>query len=119
MLALKSLSIAASPVPVLIFDEVDAGVGGAVASAVGERLKRLSRGAQVFCVTHLPQVASLADTHLRVEKEVRKDRTITSVRALSQTERVEEIARMLGGKSVTPVTRRHAEEMLEKGAGQI
>lgn len=119
MLALKSLSIAASPVPVLIFDEVDAGVGGAVASAVGERLKRLASGAQVFCVTHLPQVASLADTHLRVEKEARKDRTITSVRALSQTERVEEIARMLGGKSVTPVTRRHAEEMLEKGAGQI
>ena len=118
MLALKSLSIAASPVPVLIFDEVDAGVGGAVASAVGERLKRLSRGAQVFCVTHLPQVASLADTQLSVEKEVRKDRTVTSVRALSQTERVEEIARMLGGKSVTPVTRRHAEEMLEKGAGK-
>ena len=96
----------------LVFDEVDAGIGGGVAGVVGEKLHRLAREAQVICVTHLPQIASRADHHFQVEKVVAEGRTTTRVHALDQKGRVAEVARMLGGARITPATRRHAREMI-------
>ena len=99
-------------IPTLIFDEVDSGVGGGVAEIVGKKLRLLGRERQVFCVTHLPQVASQAHHHYRVEKSSRPDRTETEVIALGEKERLEEIARMLGGVKITEQTRAHAMEMI-------
>jgi DNA repair protein RecN (Recombination protein N) len=98
---------------VVVFDEVDAGVGGAVADAVGSRLQRLARSIQLLCVTHLPQVAAYADRHFRVRKRVSRGRTHAGIANLSGSERVEELARMLGGKGPTPTSRRHASELLQ------
>ncbi len=112
MLALKLALIDADPLPCLIFDEVDTGIGGAVAEQVGRMLKALSETHQVFCVTHLPQIASLADRHLLVSKRVEGERTRTSVSAISHDQRVGEVARMLGGVDVTETTLAHAREML-------
>jgi DNA repair protein RecN (Recombination protein N) len=114
MLAVKVVLAASDRLPTLIFDEVDTGIGGKVAEEVGLRLKRLSKKHQVACVTHLPQIASQADHHYVVEKVSEKGRTSVRVRLLDDRERVEEVARMLGGKTITPTTRRHAEEMLGK-----
>jgi DNA repair protein RecN (Recombination protein N) len=97
MLALKVLTAGAGEVETLIFDEVDAGIGGAVAEAVGRRLKALARDRQIVCITHLPQIAVHADHHFGVEKRLRKGRTITSAKALEREERVAELSRMLGG----------------------
>jgi len=96
----------------LVFDEIDSGVGGAVADAVGARLQRLARSRQLLCVTHLPQVAAYADNHFRVRKRVASGRTHAGIVSLSGSERVEELARMLGGKSTTSTSRRHASELL-------
>jgi DNA repair protein RecN (Recombination protein N) len=96
----------------LVFDEVDAGIGGRVAAAVGERLHRLARERQVLCVTHLPQVASRADHHYEVDKRTQRGRTLTRVRRLDDGGRVREVARMLGGARVTSASRKHAEEMI-------
>jgi DNA repair protein RecN (Recombination protein N) len=112
MLAVKTVLAGADEVPVLIFDEVDAGTGGAAAETVGSRLKRLGRYHQVLCVTHLPQVASQGDHHFRVDKQVRKDRTVTSVTLLNGESRREEIARMLGGATITQKVRATAAEMI-------
>ncbi len=101
MLALKTILADSDQVPVLIFDEVDAGVGGAVAEVMGARLRDLGRHHQVFCVTHLPQVGSQAHAHYLVEKEVRQERTVTQVRLLKPKEREAEVARMLAGVTVT------------------
>ena len=101
MLALKTILADTDRVPVLIFDEVDAGVGGAVAEVMGARLRDLSRHHQVLCVTHLPQVGSQAHAHYVVEKQVRQKRTLTQVRKLTSEEREAEIARMLAGVTVT------------------
>jgi DNA repair protein RecN (Recombination protein N) len=101
---------------VLVFDEVDAGVGGAVADAIGARLSRLGRGQQVLCVTHLPQVAAYADHHFRIEKRVEGGRTRAAVASLSAEHRVEELARMLAGRESTAASLRHAAEMLEAAA---
>ncbi len=98
----------------LVFDEVDAGIGGRVAAVVGGKLKELTRDRQVLCVTHLAQIASLADAHFRIEKRVDKGRTRTRVRALEREDRVKEIARMLAGRRVTQATRQHAAEMIGK-----
>ncbi|HUI46832.1 MAG TPA: DNA repair protein RecN [Nitrospirota bacterium] len=116
MLALKSILVEGDRIPTVVFDEVDAGIGGAVAEEVGKKLKRIAAKRQVFCITHLPQIASLADSHYGVTKSVKKDRTSTEVRLLEQKERVDEIARMLGGKIITDATVRHAEEMMERGS---
>jgi DNA repair protein RecN (Recombination protein N) len=97
---------------VLVFDEVDAGIGGAVADAVGARLARLARRHQVLCVTHLPQIAAYADTHYRVEKSVSQGRTAAAIASLSARARVDELARMLGGKRATQASRKHASELL-------
>jgi DNA repair protein RecN (Recombination protein N) len=114
MLALKSVLVEADRVPVLIFDEIDTGVGGAVAAAIGKRLRALGRYHQVFCITHLPQVASQADHHACVEKAQVKDRTVTTVRALTGVQREAEIARMLGGDTITPKVRATAAELIAR-----
>jgi DNA repair protein RecN (Recombination protein N) len=116
MLALKVALEAQDPVDLLLFDEVDAGIGGAVAQAVGERLKRLARHRQVVCVTHLPMIAALATCHLRVAKSVAAGRTVARIGAVEDGERVEELARMLAGDRVTDTTRRQARELLGTGA---
>ena len=99
----------------LVFDEVDAGIGGAVAEAVGRRLKSLSRHHQVICVTHLPQIASYADRHVRVGKRQARGRTEVEVDVLDDDGKVEELARMLAGETVTPAALRHAAEMRARG----
>ena len=98
----------------LIFDEVDAGVGGATAETVGARLRQLAERRQVLCVTHLAQVAAQGDHHYAIRKEARGGKTLTRVRALDNTGRVEELARMLGGREITASTQAHAAEMLER-----
>jgi len=112
MLALKSVAHGDAAGVTLVFDEVDAGIGGRVAEVVGRKLKGVARGHQVLCVTHLPQIAALADHHAVVRKHVERGRTVTTVERLSAAERVEEIARMLGGAVVTDTAREHAREML-------
>jgi len=112
MLALKVVLAEVDPVPSFLFDEVDAGVGGGIAERVGRRLVALAAQHQVLCITHLPQIAALADHHYFVEKKPVGDRIVTSIRALSRAQRVEELARMLGGLQITDLSRRHAEEMM-------
>jgi DNA repair protein RecN (Recombination protein N) len=112
MLAIKSLVLTPGDIPTLLFDEVDAGIGGGVAEIVGKKLKKVAASHQVICVTHLPQIAALADTHHVVQKEVVKGQTVTKVKELEDSERVDEIARMLGGLKITDKTRKHAEEMV-------
>ncbi len=112
MLAIKVVLAKADKIPTLIFDEVDAGIGGAVAEVVGRKLKLLSNSHQVFCITHLPQVASFADNHYKVEKVSASERTVVHVAEMKGQERIGEIARMLGGKRITETTFKHAAEML-------
>lgn len=111
-LAIQVVNARHSPVPVMVFDEVDVGIGGGIAEVVGRLLRELGAYAQVFSITHQPQVAALGHQHLRVEKAVMAGNTTTSVRELSRDERIEEIARMSGGITVTAETRKHAEAML-------
>jgi DNA repair protein RecN (Recombination protein N) len=118
MLALTSVLAQADRVPVLIFDEVDAGIGGRVASVVGRTLAAAAHGRQVLCVTHLAPIAALAQHHLRVSKGVRGGRTRAAVSVLGPDERVEEIARMLGGASVTSAAREHARDLLGARRGR-
>jgi DNA repair protein RecN (Recombination protein N) len=99
----------------MVFDEVDSGVGGGVAEMVGRRLQELGESRQVLCVTHLPQVASLADQHFRISKVTDGKATRTGIQTLSGDERVEELARMLGGVEITAKTLEHAAEMLAGG----
>ncbi len=103
-----------SPVPrTLVFDEIDIGIGGRAADAVGQKLKELSRAQQVLCVTHLPQIAAFADQHFLVEKQERQGKTKTSVRLLSEQDRTEEVARMISGAKLTDTSLRHAEQLLQ------
>jgi len=112
-LAIQVIANRAAERPCLVFDEVDAGVGGAVAEIVGRRLRELGSGQQVLCVTHLPQVASQSHHHIRVTKLTDGKRTRTVLARLEDDERVEELARMLGGIDITDTSRRHAREMIE------
>jgi len=103
-----------APVPrTLVFDEIDIGIGGRAADAVGQKLKELSRAQQVLCVTHLPQIAAFADQHFLVEKQERQGKTKTSVRLLSEQDRTEEVARMISGAKLTETSLRHAEQLLK------
>ena len=111
-LALSVITSAANPVPTLIFDEVDSGIGGAVAEVVGKLLAQLGRERQVLCVTHLPQVAAQGEHHWQVSKSTRDNVTTSQILNLNAEERVEEIARMLGGVDISATTRTHAREML-------
>ncbi len=112
MLAVKTILAAADEVPTLVFDEVDAGIGGRVADVVGQKLHATAAGRQVLCVTHLAPIAAYAVHHLLVEKRVSRGSTRTSVSALDGEARIEELARMLAGERVTDTSRRHARELL-------
>ena len=105
-------------IPTLIFDEVDSGIGGSVAEIVGGKLHGLGAQRQVLCVTHLPQVAALADHQIQITKLSSDDSTRIRIRTLGEEERVDELARMLGGVKITQQTREHAREMLEQGQRQ-
>ncbi|HEY6639486.1 MAG TPA: DNA repair protein RecN [Nitrospiraceae bacterium] len=118
MLALKTVLAEMDQVPVLVFDEIDTGVGGAVAAAMGTRLRKLGSFHQVFCITHLPQVASQAEHHLLVEKGLESQRTSTSVRVLKGMGREEEIARMLSGSTITKKVRETAAELMAGAKGK-
>ena len=113
-LAISVITSKASFTPTLIFDEVDAGIGGAVAETVGKLLHQLGQSHQILCVTHLPQVAAQGNHHLKVSKSQTGEKTVSQVRILGRPERVEEVARMLGGTTITDTTRRHARELLEQ-----
>ncbi len=102
-----------SPLPrTLVFDEIDIGIGGRAAEAVGRKLKTLSRGQQVLCITHLPQIAAFGDQHFLIEKTEKRGRTQTEVRRMEDTERTQEIARMLSGATLTETSLKHAEHLL-------
>ena len=112
-LAIQVIGSSDKSLPTLVFDEVDSGIGGGIAEIVGKLLHRLAENYQVFCVTHLPQVAATGDHHLQVNKSTLAETTLTQVIYLEQQDRVEEIARMLGGMKITEQTRAHAREMLQ------
>ncbi|MFQ6617418.1 MAG: DNA repair protein RecN [Fidelibacterota bacterium] len=114
MLAIKSILAENDHTPTLIFDELDTGISGRIARAVGEKLRDLSKYHQIICITHLPQIAGLADHHFCVSKRVKNGRTVTEVRELKGKERAEEIAKLLGGAKVTEITIKSAEELLKK-----
>src|SRR6185295_19081406 len=116
MLALKTLATDDAPGKTLIFDEVDAGIGGRVADVVGARLQELGERFQVLCITHLPQIAARGATQFLKEKSVRGSRTVTRVERLDESGRVEEVARMIGGASVTEQVRASARELLDGGS---
>ncbi|MFS0722745.1 DNA repair protein RecN [Paenibacillus sp. 1P07SE] len=118
MLALKAIFAGIDLVPVLVFDEVDTGVSGRAAQAIAERMSALSERCQVFSITHLPQVACMADHHYEICKNIIEERTSTSVTELQIKKRIEELARMLGGVEVTEKTRHHAQEMLDLASRQ-
>lgn len=118
MLAMKTLASTDAPGKTLIFDEVDAGIGGGVADVVGARLHALSTRAQVLCITHLPQVAAYGDHHYRVSKAVSGDRTVTRVERLSPEARVDELARMMGGVSLSDAVRAGARDLLASREGR-
>ena len=119
MLALKTLAAGDSPGKTLIFDEVDAGIGGRVADVVGARLRALGERFQVLCITHLPQIAAHASTQFRIEKTVRGNRTVTSMELLDGAGRVDEIGRMIGGASLTEQVRASARELLTNAARAV
>ncbi len=114
MLAIKTILSVSDHIDTMIFDEIDAGIGGEVAISVGERLKRLAEEKQVLCITHLATIASYADNHIKVEKIERESRTVTTVKNVDGEERVKEIARMLAGDKEEATSLRHAKELLEK-----
>jgi len=113
MLATKVVLAAHDRIPIMVFDEIDANVGGEMGNAVGRKLAEVARTHQVICITHLPQVAVFGSTHFAVSKDVRDGRTVTQVGLLDQKNRVEEVARMLAGAISRSVTLKHAREMLE------
>ncbi len=116
MLAIKAILVEAEQTPTVIFDEIDAGIGGRTAVNLGEKLQSLSQVRQVLCVTHLPVVASFGSHHYSVQKSSEQERTKVSVKLLTQDERVEELARMLGGSTAETVTFEHARELLKKSS---
>ena len=114
VLALKAILAHTDSVQSIVFDEVDAGIGGGVAEVVGRKMARLARHHQVLCITHLPQIAKFGDQHFKITKQVAGGRTQTIIHELSTDARVRELARMLGGEKITPATLAHAHEMMEK-----
>ena len=118
MLALRSLSVSAGGARAIVFDEVDAGIGGRAADDVGRKLQRLGRDVQVLCITHLPQIAACGSAHYRVSKDVRDGRTVTAVQRLAESDRAEELARMMAGGTVTTSVLASAGELLRSGAAR-
>lgn len=115
MLAIKSVLHGAGEVPTLVFDEIDAGIGGASGEVVGRKMRKLAKTSQVLCVTHLPQIASFAHHHKAVSKVVKGPRTVTRLKKLSEDERINEVARMLAGSTMSESARKTAKEMMERG----
>jgi len=113
VLALKAILAEGVAVESIVFDEVDAGIGGGVAEVVGRKLSDLAHSHQIICITHLPQIAKFATHHFKISKHIRNERTLTTIQPLKGEERVQELARMLGGESITEATLNHAREMLE------
>ncbi len=113
MLALKTVLADTDEIPTLIFDEVDTGISGRTAQMVSEKLKEISKSHQVICITHLPQIASMADCHFEIAKSVQKGKTVTKIRRLKEEESIDELARLLGGAKITDAVRQNAREMKE------
>lgn len=113
MLAFKRILADYDNIPTLIFDEIDTGISGRTGQVVGEKMKMISKNHQVICISHLPQIAALADTHFLIDKETVDDKTTTIVRKLEDEERIDELSRLLGGVDLTDTTKLHAKEMLE------
>jgi hypothetical protein len=116
MLALKGILAAGDRVSVLVFDEIDANVGGRLGAIIGSKLRALAAGHQVLCITHLPQIAAYADRHLTVRKSQSKDATTSTVRPIEGEDRISELAEMIGGHTLTPTTRAQAQELLSSAA---
>jgi DNA repair protein RecN (Recombination protein N) len=114
VLALKAILAETGAVETIVFDEVDAGIGGVTAEVVGRKLYELARRHQVICITHLPQIAKFGESHFSITKHVAAGRTQTAIRPLGKEDRYREIARMLGGEKITQTTLAHARELLEK-----
>lgn len=114
MLALKSIFVRAHGQTAILFDEVDSGVSGQAAQKMAEKMKDIASVIQVICISHLPQVASMSDHHLYISKHEKDDRTTTTVRELTGDARIDEIARMISGATVTELTRQNAKEMIEQ-----
>ena len=115
MLALKSVLAESDAVPTLIFDEIDIGISGRIAEAVGRKLKVLSDSHQTICITHLPQIAKMAESHFSVIKAREGGRSVTKAFLLDDEGRKRELAKLLGGEEITDITFKHAEELLGKG----
>lgn len=113
MLALKTMFAKAAGVTSIIFDEVDTGVSGRVAQAIGNKIYTISQKSQVLCITHLPQVAAMSDHHYFIEKQVSDNRTTTTITELTTAQSVAEISRMLSGTAITKLTKEHASELLK------
>ena len=114
ILALKAILAETDSVETVIFDEVDAGIGGGTAEVVGRKLAELAKHHQVICITHLPQIAKFGEHHFSISKHVIDGRTQTEIHPLNEADRHREIARMLGGEDITSTTLKHARELLEK-----
>jgi DNA repair protein RecN (Recombination protein N) len=119
MLALKGILASSDRVSVLVFDEINANVGGRLGSVIGSKLRSLATHHQVLCITHLSQIASYADRHLTVRKEVTGDKTTTTVRPMEGEMRLEELAEMIGGNRITETTRAQARELLESAQAEF
>ena len=111
MLAIKTVLADTDDIPTLIFDEIDTGISGRTAQKVSERLSYIAKKHQVLCITHLPQIAAMADTHFEIKKMVENGKTITKIHKLNETEKIEELARLLGGAEITDAVRENAREM--------
>ena len=118
MLALKTILAKSERLPILVFDEIDTGVSGAIARRAGESMHRLAQYHQIIAITHLPQIASLGDTHFVVEKAVEGGRTKTHIRRLDEAERAEQIALLLSGDAVSEATPQSARELIESGRSE-
>ena len=112
MLAIKTILANIDEIPTLIFDEIDTGISGKAAQKVGEKLSYISKNHQVLCVTHLSQLACMADNHLLIEKNSNGENTFTTVKYLNRKGRIEEVARIIGGSDITTLATAHAEELI-------
>lgn len=113
MLGFKSILAERDEIPTLIFDEIDSGISGRTAQIVGEKIAKISNTHQIICITHLPQIAALADSHYLIDKKIEKNKAITHINKLDYNERIEELSRLLGGVNLTETTKKHAKEMIE------
>ena len=111
MLAIKTVLADTDDIPTLIFDEIDTGISGRTAQKVSERLSYIAKKHQVLCITHLPQIAAMADTHFEIRKSVENGRTVTKIHRLNESEQIDELARLLGGAEITEAVRENAREM--------